>query len=71
MASKKRRRRVPKALPPSYVNDLTASEILMIAAPTLRRWRQEGRGPKFCKLEGLVRYRISDLHEWAHQREVA
>ena len=63
MAHKKLRRRASKTTDkhaPAYVNDITASSILMIPAPTLRRWRHERRGPKFCKLEGLVRYCVTE-----------
>ena len=73
MAHKKPRRRASKTTvkhAPEYVNDITASSMLMIPAPTLRRWRHEMRGPKFCKLEGLVRYCVTDLHAWARDREV-
>lgn len=28
---------------------------------TLRKWRSQGVGPKFIKLEGSVRYRIDDV----------
>ena len=55
----------------AYVNDLAASRILAVPAPTLRRWRREGRGPKFCRFERLVRYPVADLHDWARERQVA
>jgi hypothetical protein len=75
MATKKSRRRAigttDQDYAAAYVNDTTAAKILMIPAPTLRRWRHEKRGPTYVKLEGLVRYRITDLHEWARSREVA
>ena len=76
MASKKSRRAVGAAdyqLNPAtaYVYDLAASRILAVPAPTLRRWRHEGRGPKFCRFERLVRYRVADLHDWARERQVA
>jgi hypothetical protein len=28
---------------------------------TLRSWRHKGRGPKFIKVGGMVRYRLSDV----------
>ena len=37
---------------------------LNIRLATLRRWRFEGRGPKFLKLGSAVRYRSADVQEW-------
>ncbi len=54
-----------------YVNDAGASHIIAVPAPTLRRWRHEGRGPAYCRLGRLVRYRIADLLAWAKAQEVA
>lgn len=31
---------------------------------TLAQWRYLGRGPRFLKLEGHVRYRRSDVEAW-------
>lgn len=31
---------------------------------TWRRWRVEGRGPRFRRLEGKVLYRVADLDTW-------
>jgi predicted DNA-binding transcriptional regulator AlpA len=31
---------------------------------TLQKWRGQGKGPAFVKLEGLVRYRRRDLDRW-------
>ena len=33
-----------------------------LAAP--RRWRLEGRGPRFVKVNALVRYRPEELEDW-------
>jgi hypothetical protein len=30
----------------------------------LRRWRTEGRGPAWFKLEGSVRYALSDIQQY-------
>ncbi len=43
---------------------LTESEVsslLGVSLYALRQWRVERRGPPFCKLGRLVRYRWSDL----------
>lgn len=42
--------------------DLTA--FTGLSAPTLRRWRGEGVGPRFVKLGGAVRYRRTDVLAW-------
>jgi len=41
-----------------------ASEILATPAGTLKRWRAEGRGPAWVKLEGSVRYALSDVKQY-------
>ena len=41
------------------------AEKLKVSLAALRRWRYEGRGPKFVKLAGVaVRYREEDLDAW-------
>lgn len=35
-----------------------------MSIPTLARWAGEGRGPKFVKLGGAVRYRRADVLAW-------
>jgi hypothetical protein len=35
---------------------------------TIRKWRQEGRGPRFIKVEGAVRYRLNDVREYLNSR---
>lgn len=32
--------------------------------PTLARWAAEGKGPKWVRLGGRVRYRKADVLEW-------
>jgi predicted DNA-binding transcriptional regulator AlpA len=71
MARKSRRAASAPSFEQEYVNDVIAARIVGVSAPTLRRWRCEGRGPKVCKLGGLVRYRVSDLRAWAQAQEVA
>ena len=44
---------------------------LGISPEKLRRWRMQGRGPQWCRLDGFsVRYRASDLLEWEASRLV-
>ncbi len=34
----------------------------------LRRWRREGRGPKFVRVQRMVRYRERDIEEFIKRR---
>jgi len=38
-----------------------AAKILSLEVATLRRWRWSGRGPRFLKLGGAVRYELADI----------
>lgn len=72
MATKKSRRATSApSFEPEFVSDVVAARIIGVSAPTLRRWRHLKRGPKVCKLGGLVRYRVSDLRAWAQEQAVA
>ncbi len=35
---------------------------------TIRKWRPKGRGPKWIRLEGRVKYRLSDVLEYLNTR---
>lgn len=41
-----------------------AAQRIGIKVGTIQNWRWSGRGPKFIKCGGRVRYRLSDLAEW-------
>jgi helix-turn-helix protein len=46
---------------------LTEQEVarqIKVSLASLRKWRVERRGPQFCKVGALVRYRPEDLEEW-------
>jgi hypothetical protein len=36
---------------------------------TLRRWRMEGRGPRWLKVGGRIRYRWADVERWLAEQE--
>ncbi len=38
-----------------------AAEILNVKVTTLRRWRWAGKGPRYRKIGGAVRYSVEDL----------
>jgi predicted DNA-binding transcriptional regulator AlpA len=47
------------------LNEKQVAEFLGVTVHALRRWRFEGRGPDFFRLEGrLVRYRQEDVEGW-------
>ncbi len=48
---------VPRAL----ANEAEAARILGLSVKTLRRWRWAGKGPRFLKIEGAVRYDLEDI----------
>lgn len=41
---------------------------LAVSLASLRRWRVEGRGPRYLKLGASVRYRIADVEAWLASR---
>lgn len=46
------------------IKETELSQILNIEVATLRRWRWAGRGPRFLKLGGAVRYDLADVEEF-------
>jgi predicted DNA-binding transcriptional regulator AlpA len=47
-----------------YLTTEEAAKILGMHPGTLKNWRSQGLGPKFCKPQGAVRYRLSDIDDW-------
>ncbi len=46
-----------------------AAAMLNVSKRTLRRFRQKGKGPRFNKIGGKVRYRRSSIEEWLRNNE--
>lgn len=44
------------------------SEMLCVSAATLRKWRWEGKGPKFVKIGRKVVYRQSDIDDYVQSQ---
>ena len=44
-----------------YLTIEKAGELLGVHVKTLMKWKSKGRGPKFLKLGGRIRYRQEDL----------
>ena len=43
---------------------------LRISPAALRKWRAEGRGPRFVRLGKCVRYLVGDVESWLKDRVV-
>ena len=54
----------------NLLTEQDVSRQLHVSLATLRRWRLEGRGPKFIKVSSLVRYRPEELEEWLASQPV-
>jgi excisionase family DNA binding protein len=48
----------------SLLTEQDVAKQLHVSLAALRRWRLEGRGPRFIKVGSLVRYRPEELEEW-------
>ncbi len=48
-----------------YLTPDQLAEMWGISANTLRKWRWEGKGPKFVKLGSRVVYRLVDVEAYA------
>lgn len=52
----------------TLVNEARAAEILDLAKGTLTVWRHQGKGPRYVKLEGAIRYKYLDLLDYIDQQ---
>ncbi len=51
--------------PAALLNEHEAAAVVGASVKTLRRWRCDGIGPRFRRLNGFtVRYRLGDLIAW-------
>jgi predicted DNA-binding transcriptional regulator AlpA len=51
----------------SLLTENEVSAYLKVSLACLRRWRLVGDGPKYVKVNNLVRYREVDLQAWVEQ----
>ena len=54
--------------PICLLNESQVAETLGVAVATVRRWRLYGRGPRFLKVGGSVRYDQQDFKKWLASR---
>lgn len=52
------------------VREPAAARLLGVSKASLRRWRREGRGPSFVRLERAIGYRIADLERFLTENTV-
>ena len=50
--------------PKLYLTETEVSDVINVPRRTLQAWRYQGRGPRYVKLGGAVRYRITDLEKY-------
>jgi hypothetical protein len=53
-----------------YVPDTIAAALIGATPATMRRWRHEGRGPRYVKVSALCRYKVADLEDWLARRVI-
>lgn len=46
------------------LTDKQLAESIGVTVACVRNWRYEGRGPKFLRLGGAIRYREQDVREF-------
>jgi Helix-turn-helix domain len=55
----------------ALLTNIEAADYLRLSPRTLDRWRWAGRGPKFKKIGGAIRYALNDLNDFAQIEEAA
>ena len=49
---------------PQLLNEKQAARMLAVSVAALRRWRREGRGPQFARLQRCVRYDLRAIEQF-------
>ena len=55
---------------PPLLKEADVAKALCISLAAVRRWRSQGRGPRYLKLGTLVRYSVNDLADWLGSRPI-
>jgi excisionase family DNA binding protein len=54
-----------------YIAEREAAAYVGLSVHTLRRWRSDGKGPKYCKIGArAIRYTRADLDEFMDAQKV-
>jgi predicted site-specific integrase-resolvase len=56
---------------PRLLDEKQAARIMAVSVAALRRWRHEGRGPQFVRLERCVRYDLRTIERFLAQNSSA
>jgi len=51
-----------------YITETKLSMMLKVSLDTVRRWRIDGVGPMFTKINRTVRYAMKDVDSFLNQR---
>lgn len=51
----------------NLIKPIDLAKLLGVTTQTLTRWRKEGLGPEWIKLNGSVRYRREDVESYLDQ----
>ena len=60
----------PETLLPRYLNEHQVADIVGLSVKTLRRMRQERRGPAYSKVGRLVRYSDQIVADWMDSQRI-
>jgi hypothetical protein len=52
-----------------YILEADLAADLAVSKRTLKRWRDEGRGPSFTKVGARILYRCTAIADWLRERE--
>jgi len=58
-----------QSTPQRLLNEHQVADSCAISVLTLRKWRGEGRGPRYVKIGTLVRYRPEDVDAWIQSHD--
>jgi hypothetical protein len=65
----------PTPVSPTLLSTADVASLLGLQPQTLRKWRLEGRGPRYVRLgesySARVTYQLADLQDWLAQRTFA
>jgi predicted site-specific integrase-resolvase len=49
---------------PRMLSEKQAAQMLAVSVAALRRWRREGRGPQFTRLQRCIRYDVRAIEKF-------
>jgi hypothetical protein len=61
-------RNIPQPRRAQYLTEKKMSDWIAVSKSALRKWRREGLGPPYVKLNRMIRYPLADLKIWLNNR---